>query len=84
MGTNYYAKMNKCETCGRFDHAHLGKLIINKSATFITNLNKTALEDYIDKSEEIKDEYGKIISKPDMLKIINNVKLEIVEWFGFY
>ena len=25
MGTNYYAKLNDCEYCGRYDEMHLGK-----------------------------------------------------------
>jgi hypothetical protein len=25
MGTNYYARYNACECCGRYDEAHIGK-----------------------------------------------------------
>ena len=25
MGTNYYVRLNECDSCGRYDEAHLGK-----------------------------------------------------------
>ena len=75
MGTNYYVKREVCPHCGRGD----GDLHVGKSSggwTFALHVypddNINTLDDWkpILERSEIRDEYGRSVSYPDLLAVI--------------
>jgi hypothetical protein len=65
MGTNYYARTNECDKCGRYDEVHIGKSSAGWEFTFQYNgaryysdvpTMKVWLAD-----KTIKNEYGEIV-----------------------
>lgn len=79
MGTNYYATYNRCECCGRRDSVHIGKS--SAGWRFAIEMHPTI---YIDWREfeafvlkgdvEIVDEYGKVHTSDELLKLIEETK----------
>lgn len=75
MGTNYYVKTNKCETCGhKPDEIHLGKSSFGWQFSFQYNggkyyQNVRQMKAWL-KDKKIKDEYGGEISHEDFWKMI--------------
>jgi len=76
MGTNYYAKMNECKCCGRYEELALGK----SSAGWVFSLHVypeenintlTDLMNYIGDAP-IYNEYDELISKAEFLLVVNN------------
>ncbi len=78
MGTNYYAGINKCEGCGKFEEKiHLGK------SSFGWRFGVEIQEEYYKDFYEfekfitqpeiiIMDEYGEVISATDLLILIES------------
>lgn len=99
MGTNYYIKGERCEHCGRADEdKHIGK----SSAGWVFSLRiypEEGIESLTDwkkfwRGKGIYDEYGRDVSKTEMLRIItkrSNAKthweippLGYVSWENFH
>ncbi len=75
MGTNYYAELNFCPNCERFDKIHLGKSSAGwKFAIEIHELYYKSFEEFADfiQKEEVKiyDEYGEEFTANELLDII--------------
>ena len=92
MGTNYYLHKNKvepCPTCGRCDSkkpTHIGKSSYGwMFALHVGFDNIMSLEDWVKEFEKpdnvIKDEYGRVITKEEMIRIItqrNPTNIELI------
>ena len=66
MGTNYYVRMNKCESCGRYDEIHIGKqsagwrFLVHIQEQYYKSLKE--LFDFLSKQDvELYDEYDEKI-----------------------
>ena len=78
MGTNYYARFNICECCGRLDELHLGKSSAGWAFSFRAH-EKPKLHSYKDilqwlqnKKAVIVNEYGKEITLPEFRDVVEN------------
>lgn len=73
MGTNYYAHINKCKSCGRFDEHHIGKA--SSGWQFLLTPFRKSWREWIafllSDGVEIFDEYGKKV--PDNKEFIEYV-----------
>lgn len=79
MGTNYYARINKCESCGRFDKIHIGKSSIGwRFAVEIHEEYYKSLEElwkFLDKLDvELFNEYGERKDIEEFFNLIENKK----------
>lgn len=74
MGTNYYAILNKCDKCGRYDSIHLGKSSSGWQFVFQYNggeyyKNIEEMEDWLI-GKEIRDENGNVVSHDDFWNMV--------------
>jgi len=83
MGTNYYARYNICEFCGRYDELHIGKSSAGWTFIFQAQEDEITIKSYKEwieflLGEEIKifDEYGDELTIVDFKDIIENKKKE--------
>jgi hypothetical protein len=78
MGTNFYAEVNHCDHCGRFEELHIGKSSAGWcfSLHVIPEENLNSLEDWKEllskPSTKIRDEYGSPIPLDELLNRITN------------
>lgn len=79
MGTNYYARYDICECCGRYDELHIGKSSFGWTFTFQAHEDEVTIKSYKEwleflSNKEIKifDEYGKEISLKEFKEMIEN------------
>lgn len=81
MGTNYYTKTKKCESCGhKPEGIHLGKSSGGWQFSFQYNggqfyKNVTEMKEWL-KDKEIEDEYGRKISQEEFWQMINDKQKE--------
>lgn len=87
MGTNFYARMNTCEQCGRYEEIHLGKSSMGWK--FLFKLNKEFYEDKDSFEKFIKgidvdiyDEYGSRIHVHELLALIDSKQAEKHDHYG--
>ena len=84
MGTNYYARLNACVSCGRSDELHIGK----SSAGWCFGLRvypDRGIDDLDDwrpifATAEIRDESDKPVDAGRMLAIITDRSFDGGEW----
>jgi hypothetical protein len=86
MGTNYYAKVNHCKECDRFDEVHIGKQSFGWAFIFNPlHCTKEIWEKEL-KSKKISiiNEYGEKISKKAFWKMVeeNKDKTNIFTYIG--
>lgn len=76
MGTNFYLHENICQVCGRFNERHIGKSSYGWcfGLHIYPDERINSLEDWklLFDSGEIYDEYGRRVSKDEMIDIITN------------
>lgn len=76
MGTNYYAIINKCSCCDRFDTIHIGKKSIGWKFSFQGYDNIKSWEEWKDilskENTSIINEYDEKINLSDFFKIVEN------------
>lgn len=75
MGTNYYAKYNKCECCNRYDKLHLGKSSMGWKFMFKSNTEKyNNFKEFCKfirrKDVEVWDDYGNKKSAKHLIDLI--------------
>jgi len=81
MGTNYYAHLNFCPHCERYDRVHIGKSSGGwKFAIEIHELYYNSLKDFeefIQKEQvEIYNSYGDKVEPKEIFKLIDNCSKE--------
>lgn len=80
MGTNYYLLRDKCKCCGRAEKLHIGKSsggwcfgLHVKDPNTDEDLPANLMEwEELFKNNDIMDEYGKSITKEEMMEIITD------------
>ena len=81
MGTNYYVKTNKCETCGhKLEGIHLGKSSGGWQFSFQYNggkfyKNVEEMKEWL-KDKEIENEYGEVITQKAFWNMIEDKQKE--------
>ncbi len=74
MSTNYYARYNICEGCGRYDEEHISKSSGGWTFTFHATEEIRSYGAWLDflsqKDVEIFDEFGCKISRKDFHKLV--------------
>lgn len=70
MGTNYYARFNNCDCCGRYDEAH----ICRSYATYRAYTNEW--------DNPLKDLYGEVTSVADWLRVLALPGVEVWDEYG--
>jgi hypothetical protein len=81
MGTNYYAKLNRCKECGRGDVIHLGKSSCGWQFFFQYNGGKfykniEEMKEWL-KDKYIENEYGEKVNVNEFWKLVEEKKKEI-------
>ena len=76
MGTNYYYRTNMCQTCGRFEEAHIGKSSAGWQFSFqmpkdVVIKSVKAMRTFLD-GKLIFDEYGKTVTHEDFWKMVES------------
>lgn len=72
MSTNYYAKLNYCEACGRGDDTHLGKRSGGWAFLFQGSDTVRTFDDWcalVRSAPLIEDEYGRVITANEMIEM---------------
>jgi len=74
MGTNFYTKLNECESCGRYNEIHLGKSSYGWQFSFQYNgglfyKNISEMKKWL-KGRTIENEYGEIIKYDEFWKMV--------------
>lgn len=78
MGTNYYLRQNCCDKCGRYDETHIGK----SSGGWRFALSARDIKSYgewvkaILDAGTVWDEYGRLHTSQDLIKLIEEKKDE--------
>lgn len=77
MGTNYYARVNCCDLCGRYDEMHIGKSSYGwrfvVDASHGRNYIFEEFCEWLDfEVNKIIDEYGNRISKKELMEKIES------------
>ena len=81
MGTNYYTKTNKCETCGnKPEGIHLGKSSGGWQFSFQYNGGKfyksvPEMKEWL-KDKEIENEYGEIVTQKEFWDMVEDKQKE--------
>lgn len=71
MSTNYYAKLNYCEACGRGDYTHLGKKSGGWTFLFQGSHTVHTFNDWcqlVQSASVIEDEYGQVLTADEMIE----------------
>jgi len=80
MGTNYYARVNICECCGRYEEVHLGKSSAGWTFGFHATGDLRSFKDwkeFLVKEEcMIFDEYGEMVGLGDFLEMVEKKRGE--------
>lgn len=79
MGTNYYVAKNSCKCCNRYDEEyHIGKSSVGWAFTFqgyvIEKLISWSQWKEFLKNQEIRDEYGDVVSYEDFVSLVETYK----------
>lgn len=80
MGTNYYARVNICDKCGRYDDIHLGKSSMGWQFSFQFNggqyyKNVRQMKEWL-KDKIIVNEYNEGISQDYFWKMVKEKQKE--------
>ena len=80
MGTNYYAKLNECKHCNRYEEVHLGKSSMGWVFTFNLNGEKfyhdvPSMKQWL-KGKNIKNEYGECITEKKFWNMVKEKQSE--------
>lgn len=80
MGTNYYAKINKCKECGNSEQIHLGKSSVGWTFSFQYNGGKyykniKQMKEWL-KDKVIIDEYGGSIDSKKFFSMVEKKQKE--------
>ena len=79
MGKNYYARINICECCGRYDEIHIGKssfgwrFAVEINEEYYKTLDE--LNQFLNKENvKLVDEYGKELDPNSLFLLIEDKK----------
>jgi len=88
MGTNYYAKINFCKECGRFDELHIGKssagwkFAIEIHEEFYKDL-KQLFNFLTNLDGELYNEYGEAVTPQSLFQLIEEKKNDKSHFDGY-